>query len=556
MKFSLRTKLILAVFSVFLVKSAISFFMQGPFIFSDEPCVVQKGIYLIEHMQLETCQNILQVDAGDPHPLYAMLVGLVYFFVKGAYGYHIVLLVNALLVATLVFPLFGIFRRFIGREGLSVLFAVVTVFLPQITAFDATLMTETLFIVINVWFTYAYLRSLDSDVPVKKRGKFKVLAIIFALLAALVRPFGFILFIALTINEFFTSDDRRSIAIVYIPLSIVMVGLTMFKLLPGIVPQLSAQLEGFKATPNPGLIVSVVKNQFNSFLVATCIAPILVVLMYGKKNDILLFTKMRLFFLSFIVMNFIIGVQHMLGGDGPTTDLLTRYIGMSLVYIVMLTFVFLTKYQKEKLDIITCGGIILAVTSLAFASYQHIKQTLALDIAIFYDAAKSGLSNSIPLRPELLIPFVVVCIALIVLFLVRKNGALRTALIAVFLLQTIFVVKQGIDMSRMPAPVLEYFHNTSAKVLFIEAKPENPTNSISFDYWKMLALSPNRPEFRFLLGVQDPSQPLELPKDEIARLQQEFTHIVSTLNLNLPKVATLDAKGSALRAQKEYIYAL
>lgn len=559
MTLSLPKKLLLATIAVFLVKGGISLFMQGPFIFSDEPCVIQKAIYMLEAGKLETCQNILQVDAGDPHPFYSVFVAAVYAIAKGSWAYHGVLLLNALLVATLIFPLFGIFRRYIQREDLSLLFSVALVFLPQVVAFDSTVMTETLFVVVSVWFSYFYIRSFDAPATVWQERKFKGLALLFAIFAALTRPFGFIVLIALTMNELLVNQDRRSIALVYIPVTVVFTALTMFALLPEIVPQLGSQIAEFKTGTDFMLILSVLKNQLNSFVVTTFVAPILVILMYIRKNDIPLLVKTRMFFIVFIVLNFIIGVQHMLGGDGPTTDLLTRYIAVSLLYIMMLTFIFLTKYRDQKPDVVTYAGTAVVLASLAFLSYQNIKQTLSLDIAVFYDATKSGIANSIAFRSEFLIPLLVIFVAFVALFVMKKYAILRTALIVVLMTQTVMVVGQNLATSRAPAPVAEYFKDMTTSVLFMEAKPEKSTyqtNSVSFDYWRMLVMSPSKAQFRFLLGVEGVNQALELPQEEIDKLAQEFSYVVSTLDLNLPKVATLDARTSGLRTDREYIYAL
>jgi len=187
--------LILLFLIIFLIKSIISLYYQGIYFFSDEGCISKIGIHLANNFELKTCKEITNAPVGEPLPIYSILLSTVYLFFRGIKSYHAILILNSFIIASLTFPLFSIIKKFIKNNKINFLIIFTTLFLPQIIIYEKTYMTETLFVVINIWFLYFYIKSFE-----KNKLRNKIFSLLLALLGTFTRPFGFIMILAMTTN--------------------------------------------------------------------------------------------------------------------------------------------------------------------------------------------------------------------------------------------------------------------------------------------------------------------------------------------------------------------
>ena len=556
MKSQIKSKLFLLFIAILLVKIGVSLFMTGPTIFSDEPCVIQKAIYFAAHGKMDTCENIIQTEAGNPQSLYSFLISAIYLFTGGTVAYHLVLAFNALLVASMIFPLYRILKRFV-MDGVALCFAAGLLFLPQVVAFETTVMTETLFLVINVWFLHFYMNSLDTNAGGGRRKTInKVMAVALAILGVFTRPFGFVLFGAMTVNEFFILKNRKNIALFYLPLAIFLVGLTLFKLVPEFIPHVKGDINGYMDFL--GMSRALV-SQMNSFIVATFIVPMFIFCSHVYRNGHDLLSKMKYFLISFVVMLLFISARHIYGYYGENMDpgLLTRYINVPIFVIILFSIIFFNTYKQSifnKTNLII--GSVFAVC-MFFLNYKSIKYSLNMDIAIFYGKLKTGLQDFVFIKKYFMPIILCIYLALVALLLTGKNKILLAAMTIVFFAQTSMIVFDEIKNAGVKFEVVEYFRDKNENVVFFEEdSPSNMANVKSFDFWRLLVLSRGNVKFGRLVGVDVKNRELKLLPEEINGFKKEFNYVVSSMKLNLPLLKRVEGKGMGLTYKDAYIYKL
>lgn len=360
---------------VLLTKALLVFLRNGPFIFPDEGCIIQVAKHYAATFQLEKCGDILNVPLGDAYPLYSILISPIYKFFSGLFAYKSVLVLNSILVSGLVFPLYWILNKYTKNHRYALIGAAITVFLPQFTVYEKTLMTETLYSVLLVWFMFFYIKSFTLN---KSATINKVIAVLFGILLSLTRPLGFMLLIAIAINEFIVSKKKGRALLIYLPISVLMAGLAVLFFSKGVAGSVLSNLNAITQAENWKYLFNALSAQINSFTIATFFIPL--VMFYSfffKKNSVEIF-KIKYLILVYIGLNFLISANHIFGYTltmGYSPNLVTRYISSSVILIFIIALVAVQKFKNFKFNL---GNTLFMLTLIVFM--------------LFYDAGKFGSS--------------------------------------------------------------------------------------------------------------------------------------------------------------------
>lgn len=522
---------------VFLIKTIPAFQMQGPSIAPDEPCVLQRAIYLAENLQLEHCNNILDNLGGDTHPFYVFLIAPIYWFFSGTKAYYAILTLNAFLVSTLVFPLFSIFKKFIKDHKMVLLSTAIILFLPQITVFEKTLMTETAFAVVGIWLLHFYLNTFDKS---KNKRLNTIFTIIFIILAGLTRPFGFMVAFAVMINELIVSKDKKYVALIYLPLAAILTATTLLVILPGSFGVVASKVGGF-STPDVTIleVIQALISQLNSLSVATLIAPLILFGTYLFKDKSPYLKKIRFFLLSLILINLAISAQHIFGYyiKGRDPSLITRYINLSIIYIFIFTLIFIPKIKQFKFNKINIPLLSIILFALIFIRISPIKQSLNKDLMSLFDTTRIYGNDLIYIKTHLLIGASIALFALLVSLITKKKNIFLTILVVILMTQSVFSTKLNIEESSFPLPISEYFKDKEVNILFLGHKKEQ--NPVSHNYWKLISMSNNNITLQFFEGIE-PTTRVDIPPANLAELAQ-YDYIITRMPLNLPLVTSIEA---------------
>lgn len=549
-------KLSLIFIGIAAIKVILSFFMNGPYIFSDEPCAIQRAVYFANNFKLESCANILELGSKSPHPLYSIFIAPIYLLTGGTTAYYIVLALNSLLVSSLIYPLFSIFNKFLKNDKLAIFGSIIILFLPQIVVYEKMVMTESIFAVISIWFLHFYINSFDNN---KKSKRNKLLSVILGIMAALSRPFGFIFPIAIAINEFFLSQNRKMVALIYLPLAAILTAITLTILTPEAVTTFDTNvaLIDKELLASFVVVLQAIKSQINSFTLATLLIPTIIFFTYIFKKDSKDLNNIKIFLLSIIILNFLISTNHIHSYfvQGLHPGMLTRYINISLIFIFIFAFIFIFKYKKFEFNKSNITIIAISVIALTIPEISHIKHTLNLDLSTFYDTTTSTKDNLVTLNRTLILPIVGITALMAGLTLKNKKKWLSGTLAAVLLAQGIYLYAWNINFSSFTSETVDYFRDTEESILFLGNQTD--INPISFNYWKLLVLSENNINFKYFMGAKYSNTPLTLTPEELNLLQNEYTYIVSRYKLDLPIIKTISPLGTgSVESLNEYIYKL
>ncbi len=529
MKKNSTRNLILLFLTIFGIKAIISFFFTGTYFYSDEACVVQKAIYFAQNFKIETCSFIAEAPAGDPLPFYSIVISPIYLFLKGLDAYHAILLLNSLLIALLTFPLYKIIEKFIESEKINYLIIFVTLFLPQIIIYEKMLMTESIFVVANIWTLYFYMESFN-----KNKIRNKSLAILFAIFAALMRPFGFIVLFAITINEFITSKSKKFALAVLLPLSIVTL-LIAFSMLNGIG---GALLNKFMSMTDPTFIregIKAMKDQVNSFTITTFLIPIILFFTYINKKDSKDLKNIKYFLLAFLFLNFLVSANHMHGYllENNRTALLTRYINIAIIYFNLFGLIFFFRYRRFKLNTLGTIALITTMGSLFFLEYQAAKHSLNIDLSLFYNTDHFVGANIAQDNGFLAYYFPPIIFVLITLLFLNKRKLLITSLIAIFLIQSgmLYIWERDFGNKQQQDPTFQYFKETEFNILTIESYNRR---LVDFTFWRLLTLTKNDTDSIYFNDHRfDPIHP-NFNSEKGKTLLGKYDYVISNFNFNLP----------------------
>ncbi len=148
--------LVLVIFFVILViiKVYISLLFSSPFNFGDE------AIYEIQARSI--FNNNFQAQSGYPIG-YPLVLSIAYHLSSEKLViYHLILIINSLLVTSIVFPIFFILRKYCDILY-SIVGAIVISCLPEINVYSFMLMSENLFIPLFYFALWFLLEAIESD---------------------------------------------------------------------------------------------------------------------------------------------------------------------------------------------------------------------------------------------------------------------------------------------------------------------------------------------------------------------------------------------------------
>lgn len=529
--------LLLVFLLIFGIKSLISLYYNGTYFYSDEACVIAKAKYFAKFFEIVTCQTAIHAPAGDPLPLYSIVLSPIYLFTKGMTAYTASLIFNSFLISSLVYPLYAIISNFLKKEKFKILIIIAILFLPQIAVYEKTLLTETLFVATNIWMLHFYMKFLSKR---KKKLNF-FLTILFGLFATLTRPFGFITILALITNEFAIAKNKKKILLILIPI-LVLIVLTVAIIFPLTFSNLYEKiinithpeyfLKGLKA----------LKDQFNSLIIATYLVPVIVFFNCFSEKKPKAFNQIKYYIITFIVLNVLISANHMfdyLLGNSPN-DLITRYINMSIVYVYLFTFIHLFRIKKLYISKLGIFSILISIISLAFISYTNIKHSLNLDLSLFYDTAHFNKNNITPSNFFVAYYFFPVCLVLLSLLLFNKRKLIITILIFIALAQSAGLYnwqKNFIDTRQKLDTVYNYFKKTDYNLLFLQ----NYQNKfMSFSFWNILSLTKNDIHPLYVHLNKTTLKEPDLYTDKAKEILNKYDYIISSIDYSLPKLTMID----------------
>lgn len=430
---------------VLIIKIFIVYFRNGPFIFPDEGCIIQRAIYFANTFEIKGCSELLNLPLGDAYPLYSILLAPIYKFFHGILAYQLGLVLNAILVSSLIFPISGILNTYSNNKRFCIIAAAITVFLPQFTSYEKTLMTETLYSSLMIFSLYFYVKSLSSA---KRVNLNKILTIFFAILLSLTRPLGFIFLIAIIINEFIISKNKKKILMIYLPLGVLMTFISTHILSKGIAVALFANGRTLIETGNWQYAIRSISDQLNSFTIATLFIPLIIFSCCFFRRDFKKFSKLKYMILIYIIINFLVSAHHIVGYLLPlhySPNLITRYIHSSVILIFICSLIFINKYKSLQFSIGNTIFIIILLISILFSDVEAFGFTLGFDMMPFLDFAAPKIEQDLVPTLELYrkaILFVIFALFFIVCLRMKKLlVAVGVAIITIFAITTYIAIQ-------------------------------------------------------------------------------------------------------------------
>jgi hypothetical protein len=474
-----RNLLVLFFLLIFFVKVFLSIFLNGPTTFPDESCFALRAMDIVDNFTMRHCEDISGFDSGGEFPLNVFYFVPVFYFFRGVNAFYALMFLNSFISAFLLFPFFGIFKRFLKKESLSIFLSVVMVFIPQIFLYEKSMMSDFLFSVLGVWFLFFYIKSFE-----KNGFKSKIIAFVFAILGALTRPFGFILPVSVFINELIVYKKLK-----YLFVSILGVSLSIFLLWffqDESQKWIMEKLVSLQNLKNYLFILKSLINQFNSFIISLFLIPILTFLLFFRRKNFKIWDNTKWFFAIFIFLNFLMSAQHIYGYflENLNLHILTRYINLSGVYLLLLCLVYLSKFKKEKIDF-----KVILIFSLAFLSFVFLEKTgkrvQNVDVSALYYVSSVVEAKRTEFLYFLKFPFLAFYLFFFVLFAKQKFIWLRNIIIVSILSFSVFglltIIKTPVNTSLSNA----ILNNPDAKITYILT----PQRKGLIHYWKLMAHS-------------------------------------------------------------------
>ncbi len=522
-----KKKLLLFFLGILLVKVFLSLFIKNIIVYPDESCIIQKASFFAEHLALRNCGEIAHMPAGDPFPLYSILLAPIYLFSKNILAFKLTLIFNAILTSTLVFPIFQILTKFIKKEKTTFLYTFVLLFISQVLLYEKMLMSENLFLITSIWFLFFYIESFG------KNKANKTIALIIAILSIFIRPFGFILLLAMGINEFIHTKKKTTATIIFI-LTIAALFFVLQMFIPEIGQNLYQKIASLSEPRNILLLGKALKNQLNSLIIATFFVPLVIFVSNIGKDKSKAMKNIRYFLISFIALNFLITAQHIYNYyiRGAEQDLIIRYLNVSSFFIIFFSFIFIEKVKKIKIN--TAVLIILALP-LLFLSYDTLNHALNLELSPYFKTFDGFISGDIFFKTIFLPLIFLLAIAMIF----HKRKLLIVGLISILLLNSIaiFAWQTKYTKNEFEDPVFQYFINKNDNILFIEsAMNKDKPKNINFNYWKILAFTDLSPTSITYNDLNKENVSLDINKDIPKEFLKNKDYIVTKYELNLPLI--------------------
>ena len=503
-------KLLFLFLTVLIIKVVASFFMNGPFIFADEACIIQTAKYFIHNFQFLKCHEITGIpDAGTPLQLYATIISPIFLFFKGYSAYYAILVFNSLLFSSLVFPLFQIFKKFLKQENTVLLLTFVTLFLSQIFVYEKMLMTEGIFIVVNIWLLHFYLNSQ------------KLAALIFAILASLIRPFGFMMVLAMLINEIIISKKNRKNILILTSLFIIITTLAIRIYNPEIPQAIYEKLITLNSREHWFLLFKAIKNQFNTYSLATFFIPLIIFINHIGEKDSKHLNQIRYFIVSLLAINFLISTQHIYGYflEGNELQLNSRYTNISIIFIYIFSFIFLARYKflnKSKLHLY--AGVTLLTLFLLFDQATG-KPSQNIDLSVYYTVVQPNIQGDVNFIKYINLYLLPLIGLLLILLLKNKRQLILKILIPLVLIHSAITFNW----------ITKYPHHSEILDYFIKLDQQNITYVIGkkhnklLNAWKLFSFTDNKIDYTVIGNYPDLFQP-----------KADTDYIISAYDLEFP----------------------
>lgn len=534
-----RVLTLLLIFALLLsAKIVLSLYINGLILYPDESCFLLRAKHFAASGDFISCRKLTQFPNGTPLFLYSFVISPVFLFFKNLQAFHAALILNAFLSSTLIFPLFSIFKKHLKKDFSAYLYAILILLIPTITGFERMIMSETLFITLSIWSLFFYIKSF------KQKGH-KISALILALLATLARPFGFILFLAIGVNELITNKHKKTILII-LGLTIVATVILLPTFIPNISSNISEKLSSLTVPRNYILILKALKNQANSLILATFLAPLVIFLssLFQEKSSEI--KNIRYFLLSFIILNFLVSAQHIYQYfiNGLELDLLTRYLNVSIVFILIYGFIFLEKTKKIIINPLLFAFIVLPLLLLTFDAVNH---ALIITLSPYYQMLEGFVPHDLFFK----LIFLPISFALVVILVFQQQKILKYAVITLLILQSIALAAWQIKYTHKieySAPVFQEFKDSEYKILFLEsaAQYQGQMAKLNYNYFRLLTLTSNNVS---TLGFYDlDGQRPDINSNKWKEMVADNDYLITPYTLELPIVLTT--------RRNEYLYKL
>lgn len=527
-------KVLLVFLILFAIKIGLSFFINGLLIFPDETCFFLKAKNFSETLHLSNCADLSELKIGNPYPLFSILISPVFLFFQNFNALHIIFIINSLLSTLIIFPIYSLLFSAIKNNKKSLIYAGIITLLPIVTAYEKMLMSETLFIFLGIFSFYFYKQSLDN-----KNIKSKIISFILSIAATFTRPFGFILPISYAINEFTISKNKKRFLLILI-ITIILAALLTNNFIPNASQEIIDKINSLKNPENYLLILKALKNQINSLSIETILIPSLIFFseIFNKKDKN--FKKIKYFLLTFIFLNLIISAQHIYKYllAGFELDISTRYLNLSIVFIIMYFFILIEKTKEIKIKAIIFTIFIFPLFFLSFAEMNH---ALNITMSPWYKSLEGFIEANVYFNYI----FLPTTLLLLALTLFRKKQILIYLLIGIFLTQSIAISAWQIKYSQKEynTPEIQYFKNKKSDILMLKSL-NTYTNSairpIYFDYLRIKTLSSNNIR---LIHFNDIKLKTHDENDQNWKeLIKDFDYIITPYELSLEKVSNTSSK--------------
>lgn len=521
---------------IFVIKALLSFGIEAFYIFPDEACMILRARHFAEFFRIESCGYISGFEASSPFPLNSIILAPLTYFWHGTDLYQAMLILNAALVATLVWPLYQIFRNFVKSDKKIYIAIFSILFLAEFIIYEKTVMSETLFIILNIWLIHFYIKSFESE---KLLNKYKSASIAFAILGALTRPFGFISGLAIIINEAIINKNRKIILLtlpIFSAFSIYLLSL----FIPDLGSILSTKFEALLR--NPAYFWALIKslaNQLNSFTIATFFIPMIYFANFINTKIPKFLPKIKYFLLSYIFLNFVISAQHIFGYLSLSQfdpGLLTRYIHSSIIIIYIFGLAFFFKHKKLHINKTGLVLIILSILSLFFLNYESAKHTLNTDLSYIMHTGEAYVKDLNLFKP--IFKYALLPILGLLLFLTLSDR--RKPLIILF--SSLIIIQ-----STLSIVWAENYTSTSNITKYFEDKETNITFFLPAQHsqfrtkiWQLLTLTNNKVNVSIASkgAPTNSGAKIELTEEIInnSKALQEAEYIISSYVLNLEAI--------------------
>lgn len=511
-----------------------------PVVFPDEACVIKRAAYFAQTLRIEHCEKISGLPGGgDPHPFYSILISPIYGFFYGLTAFHIALIFNAFLVSLLVFPLYGIFKRFFNDNKVIFLGIFIVLFSAQLITFESMMMTETVYIVLNVWFIFFYIKSFEEH-----KWLYKGVAFLFAIFASLSRPFGFIVLLSMLVNESIrlTGKERRIILPLLLMATALFSSITFIYFNNDVFIFLLERIKSVNSFSSLKNVLLALVEQINSFSLALFIAPLIIFFSHIGKRDSDALNAIRWYLLAYLLFNFAISAQHIYGyllvGDDP--GFLTRYINSSLIYILIFAFAFFQRYSVAKLF---GWNALITACIIAFLLFmpEGFKHSLSPDLSIYGNIWQHLYGKDlIPVNSFLKYFFLPFSLLLFALLTFNKKMAFSLLFLCLMAFNSTYLVVNLVPQGFVPpfVPLLQDLQANIAVVVTYE-RDQDAANYFD-DLWVISSLSRNKFEY-ITFDVTDPA--MQDPKKALEKLRgadffERTPYVISRFKLDLPLIAS------------------